>query len=364
MKEEIELLQQSIEIPSVSGNERRFSLFLSKKMVELGYEVWSDPAGNIIGQIGSGTPVLLLASHLDTVAGMIPVELKEGKLYGRGAVDAKGSLISMVCAAARYIGKKFLGKIIVAGIVEEESSLRGIEELLGIAEKVDYAVFGEPSSIDRICIACKGRIHLHLTFQVGFGSSHVSSSEINKNAIHESILFWNQLKNKMQEKPFQGKTAYFSVEPNITLIHGGIATNILPDICMLDMDIRFPSGINSAQILKIIEDIIEDSQTLRGVQISYELLSQIEGYRAEKDTKLVNSLKSAIETVTNFDVKLLRKAGTNFMAIIGNTWQIPTISYGPGNPSMEHTPTEYIEITEFQKAIDVLEKFIAIILTE
>lgn len=361
---EVEFLKQSLEIPSVSGNERRFSLFLSEKMAELGYEVWSDPAGNIIGQIGSGTPVLLLASHLDTVTGMIPIEIKEGKLYGRGAVDAKGSLISMICAAARCIGKNILGKIIVAGIVEEESSLRGIEALLGIAEKVDYAVFGEPSGIDRICIACKGRIHLHVTFQVSFGSSHVSSSEINKNAIHESIEFWNQLRNKMQEKPFQGKTAYFSVEPNITLIYGGTSTNILPDICMLDIDLRFPSGITSAQILKAIENIIEDFQAARGIQISYEILSRIEGYRAEKDTKLVNSLKTAIETVINQDPKFLRKAGTNFMAPIGNAWQIPVISYGPGNPSLEHTPIESIDLSEFQQAINVIERFISIFLSE
>lgn len=361
---EIAFLQDCLNIPSILGDEAEFSQFLFEKMAELGFEVRCDPAGNTIGQIGGGKPVLLLSSHVDTVVGTIPVEIKEGKLYGRGAIDAKGSLIAMLCAAARFIGKNIPGKIIVAGVVEEETSLKGIETLLKTSEKADFAIFGEPSGINRICVACKGRIHLHLIFNTNFGSSHISSSEINKNAIHESINFWNRLKIKMQEKPFQGKTVYFSVEPNITLIQGGTAPNILPDTCTLDIDLRFPPGISSTQILRAIEDIIKNLQIETGVQISYDILSQIEGFRAEKDTKLVNSLKTAIETVTNLEAKFLRKAGTNFMANIGNTWQIPVISYGPGDSSLEHTPAEHIDLIEFQKAIDVLEKFISIILSE
>ena len=361
---EVEFLQEGIEIPSFSGKEAEFGEFLYSKMAAMGFEVVKDPAGNIIGQIGTGRPVLLFSSHMDTVIGTIPVKVTGGNIYGRGAIDAKGCLISMVCAASRFIGKKIPGKIIVAGVVEEESSLKGISSLLQTSEKADFAIFGEPSGIDRICTACKGRLHLHLIFRTNLGSSHVSSSKFNANAIHEAIDFWHKLNTEMQEKPFQGKTAFFSVEPNITLMQGGAATNILPDTCDLDIDLRFPPGVSSVQILTRIDTIIEGLQHQSEAQISYEVLSQIEGFRAEKDTKLVISLKSAIGKIIKAEAKFLRKSGTNFMALIGNIWQIPVVSYGPGDPSIEHTPMEHINIEAFQKSIDVLEQFISIILTE
>jgi LysW-gamma-L-lysine carboxypeptidase len=289
---------------------------------------------------------------MDTVAGTIPVKLEKGELYGRGAVDAKGSLISMICATARFIGKPLSRTIIVAGIVEEETTLQGINLLLDSIDRVDFAIFGEPSGVDRICIASKGRIHLHITFKTKEGTSHVSSSELNQNAIHMAIDFWNELKKGLAQKPFQGKTPFFSVEPNITVIKGGTATNVLPDECELDIDLRFPPGISSYQILEEIEKLKAEKD------IEINVLSQIEGFRADKETKLVESLKTAIEEVTGSDTKFLRKGGTNFMTIISNKLQIPCISYGPGDPTLEHTATEHINIAEYQQVINVLEKFI------
>ncbi|HUY01043.1 MAG TPA: M20/M25/M40 family metallo-hydrolase [Candidatus Deferrimicrobium sp.] len=351
----MEFLKKSVEIPSISGNETEFSQFLLNSMKKMGFHVKQDELGNVIGKIGNGSPVLLLCSHMDTVVGTIPVKLEKGNLYGRGAIDAKGSLISMICAVARFIGKPLSGTIIVAGIVEEETTLRGINSLLDSMDHVDYAIFGEPSGVNRICIASKGRIHLHLTFKMKRGTLHVSSSELNQNAIHIAIDFWDELKKRLAQKPFQGKTPFFSVEPNITVIKGGTATNVLPDVCEVDIDLRFPPGIGSHQILEEIEKLKADKD------IEIKVLSQIEGFRADKETKLVESLKIAIEEVTGSEAKFLRKGGTNFMTIISNRLQIPCISYGPGDPTLEHTATEHIDVAEYQQVIEVLEKFISLI---
>ncbi|MHA1649690.1 MAG: M20/M25/M40 family metallo-hydrolase [Candidatus Helarchaeota archaeon] len=362
--DEVEFLKECIEIPSISGSEEQFSNFLLEKMKNLGLNAWKDHVGNVIGQIGTGTPVLLLCSHMDTVEGTIPVRIEKGKLYGRGAVDAKGSLISMVCAAAKFVKKKISGKIVVAGIVEEETTVNGINTLLDSLEHVDYAIFGEPSGIDRICIASKGRIHLHLLVKTLSGITHVSNTKENKNPIHIAISFWNNLKDRLTQRPFLGKTPYFSVEPNITVIKGGMATNVQPDICEMDIDIRFPSGIKSIQIIQEIEKVINEFQDMKNYQIKFEILSQIEAFRGKKDTNLALTLKNAIESVLKTDVKFLRKSGTNFMAIIANKLKIPVISYGPGDPTLEHTTNEYIEITEYQRAVDILEKFISNIFLE
>ena len=156
----------------------------------------------------------------------------------------------------------------------------------------------------------------------------------------------------MSQRPFRGKTSYFSVEPNITLVQGGIATNILPETCEVDIDIRFPPGVQSTLIIKEIEDIIQ------GQNVKMQIKSQIEGFRADKETQLAQNLKNAVENITKTEAKFLRKSGTNFMAIIGNRLQIPVISYGPGDPNLDHTPHEHIEVNQFKQSIDVLENFI------
>ena len=107
--DEADFLKKSLEIPSVSGNEEEFGKFLLNQMKELGFNARKDSVGNVIGEIGKGKPVILFSSHMDTVVGDIQVEKKDGKLYGRGAVDAKGSLCAMISAAARFAGKDIPG---------------------------------------------------------------------------------------------------------------------------------------------------------------------------------------------------------------------------------------------------------------
>jgi LysW-gamma-L-lysine carboxypeptidase len=356
---DIDFLKKAVEIPSVSGNEEDIGKFLLKRLKELGFEVSKDEVGNVIGEIGEGRPVLLLSSHMDTVAGDVPVKKKDEKLYGRGSVDAKGSLIAMICAAARFIEKKIKGKLIVAGIVEEETTVNGINKLLDALNYIDFAVFGEPSGLNRICIASKGRIHLHLTFNRESGSAHVSSAGVIENPIHMAISFWRNLEIRLKGRPFVGKTAFFSVEPNITVIKGGETTNTLPDTCEMDIDIRFPPGITVKKILHEVDKLVTSFHQKTKIRIKSEILSRVEGFRAGKDTKVALALKKAIEMVTTKDARFLRKSGTNFMSIIAWRFRIPVISYGPGDSNLDHTPNEHIDLAEFEQSIDVLEKFIA-----
>ena len=96
----IELLVKALEIYSPSGKESEISSYLATEMTKRGFRVWTDDVGNVIGEIGQGKPVILLCGHMDTVEGYIPVRLENNKLYGRGAVDAKASLVAMIVAAS------------------------------------------------------------------------------------------------------------------------------------------------------------------------------------------------------------------------------------------------------------------------
>ena len=85
------------------------------EMKKMGFQVGIDAIGNVIGVVGEGEPTIFLCGHMDTVAGVLPLRVEEGKIYARGAVDAKGPLAAMVMAAlAASEETGFKGKIFVA----------------------------------------------------------------------------------------------------------------------------------------------------------------------------------------------------------------------------------------------------------
>ena len=74
-------------------------------MQALGFHSYVDDAGNAVGEAGAG-PEIVLLGHIDTVPGVVPVRIEDGKLYGRGSVDAKGPFATFVAAAARLIARR------------------------------------------------------------------------------------------------------------------------------------------------------------------------------------------------------------------------------------------------------------------
>ena len=132
MKEQaaVRFLTNLLGIYSPSGKEQDIANFLATEMKQMGFEVGIDMIGNVIGVVGSGEPVILLCGHMDTVAGHVPIRFEEGKIYARGAVDAKGPLAAMVMAAAQAQKNPDSGKILIASVVEEEATSKGVRHLM------------------------------------------------------------------------------------------------------------------------------------------------------------------------------------------------------------------------------------------
>ncbi|MFQ9614565.1 MAG: M20/M25/M40 family metallo-hydrolase, partial [Clostridium butyricum] len=163
-KEElIKLCQDIIKIQSYSGNEGKLVEFLEKKMKECGFDdVIVDKYGSIIGKIKGKRPgnKVLFDAHIDTV----PAEdsekwshdpfgavIEDGRIYGRGTSDMKGSLSAMIIAAkyfAKDNNKDFPGEIYISGVVHEECfegvASRNISEYV----KPDYVIIGEASHLN------------------------------------------------------------------------------------------------------------------------------------------------------------------------------------------------------------------------
>ncbi|MEM3793712.1 MAG: M20/M25/M40 family metallo-hydrolase, partial [Candidatus Bathyarchaeia archaeon] len=145
-KRAVDFLIELLRAYSPFGQEGAASDLILSEMTRLGIRARRDEVGNVIGEVGSGAhPALLLCGHMDTVPGFIPVRVEGGTLYGRGAVDAKSSLASMILSAGALAKEGINGRIIMACVVDEEGEGRGIKNLMKGGLDIDYAIFGEPS---------------------------------------------------------------------------------------------------------------------------------------------------------------------------------------------------------------------------
>ncbi|MFO8019504.1 MAG: M20/M25/M40 family metallo-hydrolase [Promethearchaeia archaeon] len=364
-KKAVKFLKQCIELYSPSGKEEHYAQFLEDFLKNGGFRTHFDKVGNLIAEKGKGKPHLLLVSHMDTIPGKLPVIKKEGKIFGRGAVDCKPALAAMVYAIKEF---KFAeeGKITFAGIVREEDSLIGIDTFLESKIRPDYAIFGEPTKIDQICIGYKGRICFEI--QIKTQKGHVASSWEYLNAIEMGLNIWEDIQQtckKLNKKIeiLNKNTRYFNqIIPNLTVINGGDINNCVPSNCSLSIDIRFPPTIKVKEILESIREVLAHykERVLKSggkAKVTLEILSKIEGFEIEGKNLVIGALRWAIFKTLHEKPTLIKKTGTTFINKIGAALNIPSITYGPGDPKLEHTKDEYIEISDYLKTIEIYQKF-------
>lgn len=347
----IELLNRSLKEYTPSRAEGSLANLIKDKSIdELGFEKTNiDNVGNVIATKGSGRPVILLCGHMDTVPGRIPVRIENGYLYGRGASDAKSSLIAMLLAASEF--HKQRGTIIFAGVVDEEGNATGIKELVRSKTTIDYAIFGEPSGISNITIAYKGRFAFRLTCDVGT-SAHASAPWLAKNSIEEVYDFWRAIQLELGRLDSRSEKSN-KVTCSLTEISGGSSHNVTPQKCKITVDIRIPTTNTSRKIQELVASIVKEVSIKKNVRATYRVEDMTEPFEADHTSPLVRALSLSIIDVCRKRPILLRKTGTGDMNILGNAFRIPVVTYGPGDPHSSHTVEERISIAEYISSIEV-----------
>jgi len=352
--EPTKLLKQMLETHSPSGKEENLANLLKDQLTELGFKnVRLDSAGNLLGEVGKGPPTVLLCGHIDTVPGRLPVKIKEGRIFGRGAVDAKASLAAMMMAASELIDQATEGRVIVAGVVDEEGRGRGIRQILQNGIEVDYALFGEPSGVANITIGYKGRLGVRVLCETEAG--HASIPNAFRNAIEKAYGLWKKIGAWAEEN--KGPSPYYSITASLTGIRGGGVSNVTPRRCTLLMDIRLPPSTSCQKTMDQIDALVRQyGQENLGIKIKMAIEDRVEPFIADEHSALVKALRKIIEETVGGPVKLLRKTGTGDMNLFAEKIRVPVATYGPGNSRLSHTSNEYIEIKEYLTSIQVYRK--------
>jgi LysW-gamma-L-lysine carboxypeptidase len=221
---------------------------------------------------------------------------------------------------------------------------------------VDYAIFGEPSGTKQITIGYKGRIAINLKINVE-DSAHASAPWLAKNAIHESSLFVNEIKNVL-ESGQEDKKKGMMLTATLTEIKGGLSHNVTPRECDSTLDIRIPVGTSCKSVEEKISKAVQEISKKQQVEAFYSIIDETEPFEAEHNSPLVRALTLGILDIEKNRPTLIRKTGTGDMNVIGNKLSIPVVTYGPGDPHAAHTIDEKISIDEYLRGIEVLKRTI------
>ncbi len=341
--DEVGFLDRLISTPSPSFQEGAVAKLCHSYLQQFSFEdAWIDEAGNAVAtnypHLKGDRPDLLLFGHMDTIAIPMPYKREKDRICGRGSVDAKSPLASLLSAAAT---QEVPYKLMVAGVTEEEvESSRGIRHLLTYA-RPKMAINGEPSNTNGVTIAYKGRLVVECRTQ-GKASHAGMASE---NPIERTIEYYEKLRAIY---PLH-KRNFDNVVINLTQISAGSkdALNVVPEAIDFVMDVRVPPSISNSEV-------ISNFRKAAPHQVKVSVHESIAGVETDINHPLVRAMVSSIRQ-EGLQPRYVKKSGSADMNITSHAG-IPTIAYGPGDSSLDHTPHEFILLKDYLQSIEIMKK--------
>jgi LysW-gamma-L-lysine carboxypeptidase len=338
---QVAFLEELISIPSPSGEEDAVAEYLIGQMTALGFRARRDEAGNVVGTLGDleAERAIVLLGHMDTVPGLVPVRRVEGRLFGRGTVDAKGPLAAFVLAAARIAPRLSGTRLLVIGAVEEEAHGRGARHLARTVPPPYCAIIGEPSAWEGVTLGYKGM--LSVDYRLTQPGGH--SAGEGRGPAEKAVAFWNRLMTHARERNDGRSGRFHTLDP--TLREFSTFSDGLNDGVSMNIVTRLPPGLGASDLKQKMQ------MWCNGARLKF--YPSDPPFQTEKNTPLVRAMLRAIRAEGGRP-RFKLKTGTSDMNIVGPAWGCPIVAYGPGDSSLDHTPNEHIEIKEFLRGIDVL----------
>ena len=362
----LELCCALVRIPSLSGHEDAAAAFVAAQMAGLGFdEVMTDRFGDVIG-IHRGHapgPTLLFDAHMDVVPVTAPAqwthppfggELAEGRVWGRGAADTKGSLAAMLCAAAGLPQASFIGQIIIVASVHEENLTGAALGHVLDRWPADAVVTGEPTSL-RLGVAQKGRVTL--VVHAAGRAAHTSRPELGDNAVYKMIDAVNRLRAvPLPGDPDLGPGVLALTEfvseplPGNTMVPSGCRARFIGRTMPGETEAAVLDRLRAA--LSGLEGVTVDIETVRGVCYTGERLEIrdfLPGWRNRPDDPRQTAILAGLERAGLPARTWAAPCGTNASASAG-VRGIPSFIYGPGSLEQAHIVDEWVAVDELLAA--------------
>lgn len=317
---------------------------------------------NVIARIGGGKgPVLMLNGHIDTVPAYdmknaFDGEIRDRRVFGRGACDMKGPVASMMAAVIglKNSGVKLKGDVVFAAVVDEEEAGIGTKALLKEWCHADAVIVGEPTEL-RIGLGNKGLEWIKVEF---FGKKvHGGEQKNGVNAIEMAARFISYLTEEYVPRLDERTAEYLgSASLNIGTISGGDQPSTVADRCIVTFDRRSIPGESVEDVYREINEIL-DLLAGRYPGFCARAMDLFEGnndlphlaFCTSPETDIVKAVQAAAETVGIGERPLAGMSFWTDAGFIANNTDAECIIFGPGEMAVCHTANENISIDQLEK---------------
>lgn len=308
-----------------------------------------DVAGRrcLIARVGAGPTRLLWHGHLDVVPGhpeqFLPRRLGD-RLIGRGAYDMKAALGCMMLAMAELAIDPPEAEIALLVVPDEERSEPGdncTQVLVHEGLRADFVVCGEPTDM-RIGVQAKGVLMTRIT--VPGVAAHGSTPWLGQNAILRAVDLYRAISGL----PFASQSAPMFARPSINLgcIEGGDAINKVPDLCRLDVDIRYLPGQDPEEVLRQVRSLDSEARV--------EVILQRPPADVPPDHPFVRCLLSAAGRHEPAATSVGRDGASDAVAFL--EVGVPAVEFGPSGAG-HHGPDEYVSMPSLSRYRQALVEF-------
>jgi succinyl-diaminopimelate desuccinylase len=303
-----------------------------------------------VGAAAGAGPTVILHGHADVVPGrpeqFIP-RVEGDRLYGRGAYDMKGGLAGMMVATRDLVEQKAVRVHFVCVCDEEsdEATQRGSDYLVEQGYTGDFAITGEPTDL-HIGVQAKGVLAMRL--EVTGKAAHGSTPWLGDNAVLKAVDVFRHI----ESLPFARESSEFFDRPSISLgrIIGGDAINKVPDLCAIDVDVRYLPGQDPEAILADIRGIPD----VNVVKVFRRAPANV-----ERDNVYVQLLAEAIAEGTPTERISVGRDGTSD-AISFIEAGTPAVEFGPEGAG-HHGPEEWVSISSLPRYSRAIVEFVHLI---
>lgn len=340
----VHLHKALVEIQSITGSEANATAFLGGYLRGRGFTVETQPVApgraNLWAYVGKSRQTrVLVTSHIDTVPPFWPYERKRpdgevlsddhpifssDEVWGRGTVDAKGSVASLILAVEHLLATNTIGEGDVAILVDvgEERGGDGIRAANDLGLAWEAVVFGEPTQL-KLGRGHKGGLGFNVTAHGKAG--HSGYPELGDNAIERLVSGLTALLGVR----LPSSDAFGNTTLNIGTVHGGVAANVIPETATAAVSVRVAGGTPASIQQQITEALLAVEPTL-SLDFSYGIGPVALDY-----------------DVDGFDTIVLNY-GTDIPGLHGDHKKY---LYGPGDFLVTHSDHEHLTVADLEEAV-------------
>jgi len=374
MTDTLALCKNLISRHSVSPEDAGCQELMCTCLQALGFTIEHMPFGdvsNFWARRGDSSPLVCFAGHTDVVppgdsaqwlSDPFEPEIRDGKLYGRGVADMKGSLAAMITACERFVQGNPDHKGSIAFLItsdEESIAVDGTRKVVAALqardENIDYCIVGEPSSSKSLGDVIRNgrRGSLNGTLTVHGIEGHVAYPELANNPIHQFMPALSELCAAQWDS---GNDYFPPTSFQISNIHAGEGTNnVVPGFMKALFNFRFSSELTETDIRERTEAIFDKHYT------NYSLDWQLSGspFITEKGV-LTEAVSHAIKTVTGLYTELSTSGGTSDGRFIAPTGA-QVVEVGPVNKTI-HKVNEEVLVDDLDRLSAIYEESLGLLL--